>query len=929
MLIRPRSSYENAILVDQTGKIESATQGIIQFLKIENTSKNPLNLNIRQISPELFNLNSAFSLIKHSTKENNFVNFSQNRQNTKRNSMLLDNYHVSNSNEAEELYNLYMTENKFIELSPFSTGLPLPKTSFKCQISALHSYHIIKLTKFAHAISNNKIQDDDENSPASVSSSKSSSSSSASSESSLDFKEREQVKEIPSFHYLNTMASRDLCLTSQPDDAARSPTKAYASTLLMPTQVHSDLLTKTNNTQFNEETEENLVFSPTSSRALLKLNKNSSRSRQRRVTFQLPEANTPKMQAKKDPSSHRAFKATMSVTTHQSEISHISDVFRTFERAITLKTYKKSFSFLCLIFYGVILLTLVAEIALKSVLDSTMNNLIVKTDLLNYAQLRTYQTCRIQNIARGSILQIAGAVTDSDLNIPNKQLRGNLETMLLAQAGLLQANDAILDNISDESGEIKQILFEKDINITGNAVDPTDPKYQIITNFQQVDVITQALMVLNGLPSLVTTRGSRTFLFLATNLANDFLAKNEEIIQVFLDSVQQQKDNLQTAINLSVIVLPLLLVGIVAMLGIIIWKQYQKEKENLLAFLKLNPLMIQHILENLKSFQRKLDRLEDFSEELRPTVLYRLEYSSQFNSSYHKNQDLKTIDSTKMKKRYVGYVSQILIYISILIAIVIVNYALITKSMKEIYRKQEQIQYANEISMTVSITFISFIDTFITNNTNYIKREPPLNLFKSGLKKIEDIQTNLYKEFQDEHGDYDPEVKTLIFEEISCDHFVAGPETFCNSLKSQAITIKMVSVLTLYKNVLDTKYAQWLAVNKSSSAALVSTAVTLSNYLQAASPVTAAYAQLIAKAIAKKLATSVDDIYDLGTAILIVFSICLVIVSLLIWFKVLTKVKEVNNDFKKVLAVFPPNIILSSFLLKSFLNQTSGIKQKL
>ena len=892
MLIRPRFSYENAILVDQTGKIESATQGIIQFLKIEKTSKSALNLNlnlnlnIKQISPELANLNSAFNLIKH-RKENNFG------QNSR------------SSNEAEELYNLYMTENKFIELSPFSTGTPLPKTSFKCKISILDSsasfYHIIKLTKFAHSI-NNKIQNEDD-SPATLSSS-----SESSSESSLDFQEREQVKEIPSFHCLNTMTS----------DRMKTPT----NNLLTPTQEQL-LLTKTNNTQYNE-TEENLMLSPTSSRAFLKTNNNSSRPR--RVTFNLPDVKTPKMQDNQDPP---VFKSTMSVTTHQSEISHISDVFRTFERAITLKTYKKSFSFLCLIFYGVILLTLAAEIALKNVLDDTMNHLIIKTDLLNYAQLRTYQTCRMHNIARGSILQIAGVVTDTDLNVPNKQLQGNLDTMLSALTVLLQANDGILNNINNENDEIKQMLFQKDINITGNALDPTDPKYQLITSFQQVDIVTQALMVLKSLTTLISTAATRTFTFLANNLPNDFLAKNEEIIEVFLASVKQQKDNLQIAINLSVIVLPILLAGIVVLLSLIIWKQYQKEKENLLAFLKLNPLMIQHILENLKTFQRKLARLEDFTEELRPTVLYRLEYSSQFSSGYHKNQDLKTINSMNMKKRYIGYVLQILLYISILIIIVIVNYALITKATKEIYRKQGQIQYANDISMTVSITFISEIDSFVTNNTNYIMRQRPFDLFKTGIQDVAQIQTNIYKEFQDENGEYDPEVKTLIFEEISCDRFTAGPYTFCNSLISLGQTMKMVSILTLYKNMLDNKYVQYLAVNKSSFATMIAVATTQVSYLQASSAVTSAYAQLISQAIGKKLAASVDDIYDLGTAILIVFSLSLVVVSLLIWFQVLTKVKEVNNNFKKVLAVFPPNIILSSFLLKSFLNQTSGIKQKL
>jgi len=557
-----------------------------------------------------------------------------------------------------------------------------------------------------------------------------------------------------------------------------------------------------------------------------------------------------------------------------------------------------------------------------------MNHLIIKTDLLNFAQRRTLQACAIHNIARGCSLVIDGLLGASDMNLADRPLRNYLEGMILPEQVLTKSNQGIINNIASENDEIQRMIFEQDIQIKGSVAEPYDPKTEFVTNFQHADILRSTIRLLNKLPLLAADPGARAFDFLTFNSANDFLVKNDQIIQTFQASVHDQKESFQLMINLTVIILPILLFGIACLLAVIIWIQYIKEKRLLLAFLKLNPSSIQHILENLTLFENRLIQQEKLQEKLVPKLIYRLEYDPQV-TSYHKGHDSQVVIYGRIQKRYFLYTFQVLFYISLLIAIVILNYIFLTKSIDGIYIQQRQIQFANTIGSTCAVTYIAFSESFVTNNTNFIMGQPPFQVFTNGIQNVSRIQETLFTEFQLKNKEYDPDVRAILFDEMDCNRFAVSAYENCVSLKSLNLPTNMASTVTLFKNMLDTKLAQFLAVNRSSPAAMISAALSQLSFILGPYRVTSAEAELISDIMSEKLTYSVNDIYHLGTTILIIFSLTLVIVSVLIWFKILTKVKKVNDNFKKVLAVLPPNIILSSFLLKTFLNKTSNIPQKL
>lgn len=85
----------------------------------------------------------------------------------------------------------------------------------------------------------------------------------------------------------------------------------------------------------------------------------------------------------------------------------------------------------------------------------------------------------------------------------------------------------------------------------------------------------------------------------------------------------------------------------------------------------------------------------------------------------------------------------------------------------------------------------------------------------------------------------------------------------------------------------------------------------------------AVFAQMIGDIAGVNLEHSVAESNTQRNMLLIVFSVSLVVVGFLTWFQVLKRLREIHNDFKKVLQVFPPTFVLSSFLLKTYLQKNS------
>jgi len=195
-----------------------------------------------------------------------------------------------------------------------------------------------------------------------------------------------------------------------------------------------------------------------------------------------------------------------------------------------------------------------------------------------------------------------------------------------------------------------------------------------------------------------------------------------------------------------------------------------------------------------------------------------------------------------------------------------------------------------------------------------------------GAVEIRALQSELLNVFKDLDGDYNPDVKAILFEDDpSCSVFTAAdPIAKCQDLIKMGQPNNMVSAIAVYEGIFATKERDFMNVDKSSVGTLLAAVY---RYLPVILPnaiVITYQAQAISDIINSALETRIEEIQDTRLVILGVFAFCLFIAGVFIWLHILKKIREVQNDFKKVLQILPPGLILSSYLLKKFLMDTSS-----
>jgi len=191
--------------------------------------------------------------------------------------------------------------------------------------------------------------------------------------------------------------------------------------------------------------------------------------------------------------------------------------------------------------------------------------------------------------------------------------------------------------------------------------------------------------------------------------------------------------------------------------------------------------------------------------------------------------------------------------------------------------------------------------------------------------ETQEIQHEVLRIFQEIDGSYNPSIKAIIFEDNpTCFGFFGDNKVKCGLLTVTGQPVSMIGALSVFQNLLTNKYQDYQNANKTSlstllTAAYINIQTFLPNFV-----VIAAEAQMIAGIIDEELTRKIDDTSNQRLLVAIFFSICLVVVSILAWYHILKQICEVFNHFKKILQILPPGIVLSSYLLKKFLNETSN-----
>jgi len=391
--------------------------------------------------------------------------------------------------------------------------------------------------------------------------------------------------------------------------------------------------------------------------------------------------------------------------------------------------------------------------------------------------------------------------------------------------------------------------------------------------------------------------------------------------------VENQKESYQAIINACLFLTPFLLGGIGILLVVIIWNQYRIEKRNMKAFIKISPTGVKDISDQLVKFRKSLINDESFESRWLSNMsedfeaLQELEYNSTY-STKHNSQLIKYED---FRKRYFKYIFRVTCYTLILIGITIWDLVSTQKAIRVIYNRQGQLQFANYLSNRATTGYSAFLASFITNNTLMVERETAKGAMYDAIWELKKIQGEIPSRFLEIDGNYNPDVKSIIFDNNpTCKGFTSDVIRHCNYLLSQGQPVNMMVASSAFQNMLKERYQAYINNNVTTLPELWKIALTKVDIFLSTLMTIAYEAQMIVNIMDKTLTEKISENRHARNLIMVIFSISLVIFSILIWIDILRVIRDVYNDFKKVLQVVPPNLVLSSYLLKKFLHETSN-----
>jgi len=281
------------------------------------------------------------------------------------------------------------------------------------------------------------------------------------------------------------------------------------------------------------------------------------------------------------------------------------------------------------------------------------------------------------------------------------------------------------------------------------------------------------------------------------------------------------------------------------------------------------------------------------------------------------------LNSRGLVKRYYFYLAKLFMLILVGFAVFITNSTFYESAADSFKAKQDQIYFADQTQVKISLTVVASQGLYSSNNTAQVKNmfaEDEVVRLLSELVQMKQKVFQIVNEIPER--DLASQITTLFFDD-SCTLLDSTMDLYCQILKSKgqktgviymidALEFILESLLQVYENSVD-KSAELLKQLGESNIELVTSLF------------------LVADAASGKAAGLVNESFEnrgkdvaFQTLLMLIISIIVIgIVGVLFWKLLLEELRDGVVRFKNVLKVLPPELVLSSFILKTFLVKTS------
>jgi len=568
----------------------------------------------------------------------------------------------------------------------------------------------------------------------------------------------------------------------------------------------------------------------------------------------------------------------------------------------------------------IIILTLLSIFYLFFNLSDITDDLRTKKEIMVNAQTRAFNLATVQTTMRTQYDLVTGGLTQAEMKLAAKPASSYTSINNGYVGPILLTNQNLLEMAGEIDETSRDTFFDKDVRIyyTENSVK--------LTSFQATEIVIQSILSIVAL--FKETQGVSEDLedFTNVNVLNDVALKNDEISTVTMTSAQDQVDSIQGIVNEYFIFVSLLIVALICTLTALVLLQHFRNKKNLLQVSRLNLKGIQFVLDNHRNFKTAMSADCELNEAKFFNLTEKFKASSITSIIMSEKAKRKEIFVTSnfsgiQKRLKIQIIKTILLPLFLSLPLIFTT-LFASGSLDYFKNKLSQISFATQISTKVTRAMSASVELPISNDTLLIQEMLASEASGLAITEIDKIRNQIFDYFSDSDDTIAiPQINRVLLGN-GCDVLGVTDIAYCSILNAYSLNTSMVQLLVSYENVLSARYQDYLNSNRSTEALRANRVLHLDTLI--------AMRRVLANE-GLKILTSLNETFENKT---ITFNhqrkvnfnsswSVFVVLAVVIWILILWPVQQSDFKFKKVLQIFPAQLVLSNFALKLFLLETS------
>ena len=632
-----------------------------------------------------------------------------------------------------------------------------------------------------------------------------------------------------------------------------------------------------------------------------------------------------------DTEKKKALEELIQVQSMASQNSHVSGeakVCQAFRRAIATNYYSPVYGIFILALYVIMIGILTIQINLSTTTASDISTLNNRKNILVIAESRNVQIHTIYRQLRSLWCFSSGWQDQSSYPLIIRapaiidRVTGSLTDLVKINKALLESANYLVETDRDK-------LFEEDVKMYATNYLDKVQSYITLDTFNAVNRIIQKNLYVLGLAkvNINDINVHLTFDISLRNIGNSILSKNIEVVSLFLKSSDKEKVKVLNFINVTIALTTSLLGVLIFLLASAALFQFKNEKKLMFAFARISSKGVQLVSRRLNDFILVINEERSFEED-NSTLDLKL-----FNYRDHRkvNRVIKNYDEEsfnlftyhKSVRKYLLYGVKFSLLCALLTALVTVNFLVVQDSIKDLHLKLHRLQIVDRMRSNLNLLSSVYLDLITRNGTTSLLEVPASTIALTAIEYIANMRNELPSLLENEDSTYDPTIEEVLWINACFGQNTDLQQRLCPSFQPDGQPVGLLQMLSNFENFatnLKLKYEQ----SKYSAQALQNITPiaqdTLIKYTLVLDSASALISNLFDGYMEKRMSE--------GKKTNITFSVIidLYILVAVIYFHVcfLTKIRQEDGKFKRVLQVFPANLVLSNFVLKSYLLKTSN-----